>query len=79
MSGLENILSGLLLLIIGSLVGAWLGSRGKVDCKTCLERRSTCMELINQKFELIKTEMNSLKEMLNKIWKKLEDSNLMIL
>lgn len=79
MTSLETILSGLLLLVLGSLVGSWIGSRNKVDCKVCLERRTACMEVIDQKFEVIKSEMKALKDLLSKIWKRLEDSNIMML
>lgn len=72
MSTLEQILVGIIIAIVGSLAGVIFGSKGKVDCQTCIERRAACVNLINEKFE-------SMREILEKIWKKLEDSNLMLL
>ena len=76
MTSLETIFGGLIIAIASGLVGAWLSTRSKVDCRTCLERRAACMEIIDQKFELFKGQLKDLKEMVEKIWKKLENSNI---
>jgi len=66
-----TILGGFCIAIISALISAYVTGMKKVDCNTCDERRHACTDLINQK-------LGSMQSTIDKIWKKLENSNLTI-
>lgn len=60
MSTAEYILTGALLSTISALFGSWVSTRGKVDCRTCLERRTACIELIDEKLSSLEGKIDIL-------------------
>lgn len=71
MTPTETILGGLCIAIISALIGVFVTGKKKVDNNACDERRHACTDLINQK-------LGSMQSTIDKIWKKLENSNLTI-
>lgn len=63
MSPLETILGGICVGVVSGGLGALIGSRHKVDCDDCDERRKSCTVALNQRFA-------DIKDLLDKIWKK---------
>lgn len=65
--------------IVSASVGSYITGRKKVDCSLCLERRTACIEVIDQKLEAFEIRFDNMQSLLDKIWKKLENSNLSII
>lgn len=71
MTPAEIVLGGICVSIISGSIGSYFTSKGKVNCSSCSERRSSCIELINEK-------LSTLEKKLDLIINRLQSSNMSI-